>query len=167
MLPRAAVAVVFLACIVGALSACTPAPRATDAGRASSGVVDEHRAPADDTWDGHFDARAAELETSASVAWGSFGSADNVATAGFTDATLAAGEHSVSVECAGPETVSVEVTPGGDAAARAGAVTADVACPGGAILAITTGVEGITVSVDSHGKPGAYLIATDSGTPSG
>lgn len=166
MLPRAA-AVVSLVSAVVALSACTAASPASDTARPSSGAVEVRTTPAGDAWHGHFDARAAELDTAASVAWGSFGLAENVATAGFTNATLAAGQHTVSVECAGPESVSVEVTPGSDAAARGDAVTTDVTCPGSASLAITTGVEGISVSVDSHGEPGAYLIATDAGAAAG
>ena len=167
MLPRAW-AIVPLSLVVVALSACAAAQPTADAPRPSRTATGPRSAPLD-VWDGHFDARAAELGGAGGVvSWGVFGSGDDVAMVGLTDGTLAPGDHTVAVECAGPASVAVVLSPGPESGpATDAAVTADVRCPGGASLAITTDVAGLAVSVDSHGEPGAYLIATDVGTSSG
>lgn len=167
MLARVSATATLLFAVV-ALSACTAAPPAADAPRPSRSVAEGPASPSPDSWAGHFDARAAELGgAGGSVSWGEFGTPDAVSPVGWTDATLIAGDHIVAVECAGPAAVSVQLTPGTTEGGARTAVTGDVSCPGSASLAITTDVEGLTVSVDSHGEPGAYLIATDTGSASG
>ena len=68
----------------------------------------------------------------------------------------------MSVECAGASRVTVSSDPGPDgAAATEDVVTEELACPGGREPRLTTDVEGLTVSIDSHGEPGHSCYAVD------
>jgi hypothetical protein len=164
MHPRTAATVGLLLAAL-TLSACVAAPQPTEA-EARPTQAESVLNPSDE-WQGHFDDRAATFG-GAGVAWGGFGGSGRVAAVGLTAASLATGDHVVAIECAGPDAVSVELTPGADAGLPTNAtVRAAVPCPGGASIPIATDIVGLTVGVDSHGEQGAYLIAIDAATASG
>lgn len=110
----------------------------------------------DDEWAGYFDERAGEF-ADGGASWGSFGPEGDVVPVGWTDASLPPGAHVVTVECAGPASVSVTL-------GEADSLPADeheLACPGSASYPFTTESEGISIGMDSHGEPGAYLFVID------
>lgn len=162
MLPRLLCGALALGALA-TLTACTappapdpaPAPTPTPSVDASTSAVDE--------WVGYFDALAEDVGPMASSAeWGTFGVDGAVSATRSSDASLAPGRHFVTMQCAGPQRVTVTLIPGDDATASPDdIVTKDVRCPGGIVLEITTRVAGLTVDIDSHGEPGAFLRATD------
>lgn len=113
--------------------------------------------PKVDEWIGRFDARAAEVGGSGSVVWGDFGLPGATAAHTSTDATLAAGPHRVLIECDGPTSVTATIADGSAAAL----VSKEVGCPGSIALDVTSEAQGLAVTVDSDGEPGAFLIAID------
>jgi hypothetical protein len=162
MLPRLLSGALALG-LITALTACTAPPAPDPAPTTASTPTVQASASAADQWIAYYDGLAADLTGQASsMEWGSFGAEGAVNTMRSSDDSLAPGEHFVMTQCTGPQVVTVTLIPGDDGTAPDDEiVTKDIPCPGGAVLAITTKVQGLTVELDSHGKPGAFLRATD------
>lgn len=161
-MPHRYAAVVVVAAAIACLTGCGMPAAGPDSTRARPGEATvAAAAEAVDGWAGHFDDRAAAFPRASSAGWGSFGAAGEVVATRDSNASLAPGRHVVFVECAGSDTVTATLIPGDGAAAHPDVVTYDLACPSGASLTIDTTVPGLTVDVDSHGDPGAFLYAVD------
>ncbi|MGN8553528.1 UNVERIFIED_CONTAM: hypothetical protein OHV15_13180 [Microbacterium sp. SLM126] len=114
-----------------------------------------------DPWEGHFTDRAAELDSGSGVSWGSFGLEEEVSPVGWTDASLPPGDHVVTVECAAAVAFPIDVALSQGEALPDEADAQELTCPGAATYPFTTDAEGLSVTLDSRGEPGAYLVAID------
>ena len=131
---------------------------ASDAGRSTETTAVVTADPVD-PWLGRFDDRAAGLDSPVGASWGTFGPEDAVVPTGWTHSSLEPGNHTVTIECDGAAVVTVGLAPSDQEPGYT--VEHDISCPGGAILPFTTESEGLAIGLDSHGEPGAYLVAVD------
>jgi hypothetical protein len=165
---RSALVLAFVT-LLPVLAGCTVTPAAEPQ---AAGADPSHEVAPEtsvDPWAGYFDDRAADPSQQAVArAWGTLGAEGEVAAHEDRYESLAAGAHIVAFECAGAPSVTVTAAPLSDVGTSpAGAVTYELACPGGVTLPITTDTEGLALSVDSHGEPGAYLVRVDPAAPAG
>jgi len=127
-------------------------------------VIVEGAAAPGDVWDGYFDNELGRIPASAAYS-GSFAASGVFQS---SDASVPAGHHRVTVTCAGEATVTVtlagldEIRNGGSVDASP-ALTTDIVCPVTALLELTTDRSGISMRLDSHGTPGAFLVRVDPG----
>ena len=117
-------------------------------------------ATASDAWLSHFEGRAELYAQAATLSWGSFGPDGDVSPVRGTDAS-APGRYVVHIECAGAPSVTATVYAGADTAGTEPEVAHELACPAGADLEVETDITGLTVDLDSHGQPGAFLYAVN------
>ncbi|SDQ96834.1 hypothetical protein SAMN04487847_3054 [Microbacterium sp. cf332] len=112
--------------------------------------------PTPDPWIGYFEDEARDNPTDIpTLFWGSFGDVDQVAVNKTTHESLEPGPYVVEIRCAGPERIVATVeTPDGTPLVD----DAEVACPGAVTLPVDLAEPGMSVTLDSEGETGAYLV---------
>jgi len=125
-------------------AAPTPQPETTPAATA-------------DSWAGYFDdvAAAAEVGQYLWQAWGTFGDPGGVAPFRSENRTVEPGVYDVTLRCAGPETVTAQIS------TSAGAAIGDpvpFTCGASTTTSVTLPERGLLVYLDSDREPGAFLI---------
>lgn len=111
-----------------------------------------------DPWAGYYD----EVDTTTqggSVGWGSFGSPDATTPHSVTDGTIEKGEHTVRVECEGPDAVIITLASAADLSTLA---ETTVRCGIAQDITVTTPTaEGLAYTLDSRGAAGAFRVTID------
>lgn len=114
-------------------------------------------AAAEESWAGYFDdvTAAAEVGQYLWQSWGTFGDPGGVAPFRSENRTVEPGVYDLTLRCAGPETVTAQIS------TSAGAAIGDpvpFVCGASIATSIVLPERGLLVDLDSDREPGAFLI---------
>jgi hypothetical protein len=127
----------------------TPAPVPTAETSAPNGTAE--------SWAGYFDDVAASAEVGQYLwqSWGTFGDPGGVGPFRSENRTVEPGVYDVTLRCAGPETVTAQIS------TSAGAAIGDAVpfvCGASTTTSVTLPERGLLVYLDSDREPGAFLL---------